>query len=1055
MGKFLDLFSRRDTCRPLINLQGTHVSRYQSFKSLLEYNHGALSLMADLEQLYYSGRAFSLIEVRKKIRDLSAEIENLLAAFQNLSEGKYAGLADVYQKLKSELDRETNPQISTPSQDLVLALEDISPEKRIIVGAKAGNLSAIKHDLRLPAPEGFAVTSLAYEKFMEANDLFKAVEETLSKFNPDSLEDQAQLSEGLRALVLQAQVPEEIQRAIQAAYSALEGKTRKNCRISMRSSAIGEDTEASFAGQFQTVLNVNPENIPEAYKTVLASKYSRRALLYRYQHGFVDRLTPMGVAGVEMVDAKTSGVIYTRDPEDPESDLLKISSLWGLGEHLVDGSASPDQFLVDRQKMMIRKREISRKDQQLINLPQGGTTLEAVPDEEKERPSLADERVMELARYGLTLEEYFRSPQDIEWALDHQGRLFILQSRPMNLVSRKAEKEEFPREFPGHQVLLAKGRVASPGIAAGPVFLLREEMEMNNIPQGAILVARTASPNYAGAMGRIKGMVTDIGSATSHLASVAREFGVPALFDTLKATSVLRAGEQVTLYADIRMVYRGIVEELAQRSQLPRSLIFESPVHHRLKTILDFISPLNLIDPHDPSFSPEACRTFHDLTRFTHEMAVKEMFGLADGAGRKAVAVKLHSTVPLSLYVIDLGGGLQENLTTCEEVTPDQFESIPMKALWKGFTHPGITWTGSINFDMKNFMTLMAAGATSEFGDIPGGDSYALLSRDYLNFNAKFGYHFTTVDCLCGENGSQNYIALQFSGGAGNFMGRSLRVIFLGTILKKLGFEISIQGDLLEASLIGYDQKAMEETLDQLGRLLACSRLLDMVVSSQEDIKRLTDLFFQEEYDFLAAPGQEKLEGFYVQLGDWKQTIEEDRPVILQDGSKSGYWMSSGLAGLVGKVTGASLQEFLDNIGAYYYFPLAIAKNSEMADGSARVEVRAIKGHIDRAGGIALGIKNSGNYFVFRINALEDNVILFEYVNNKRVQRAAKAMKIESRRWYSLRVEIKGPHLRGYVDDEPALEYEAQAPIRGHVGLWTKADSVTVFRDLSVSFTQG
>jgi pyruvate,water dikinase len=371
-----------------------------------------------------------------------------------------------------------------------------------------------------------------------------------------------------------------------------------------------------------------------------------------------------------------------------------------------------------------------------------------------------------------------------------------------------------------------------------------------------------------------------------------------------------------------------------------------------------------------------------------------------------------------------------------------------MRALWKGFTHPGITWSGSINFDVKKFMTLMTAFATSELGDSPGGNSYALLSRDYLNFSAKFGYHFATVDTLCGENSSQNYIALQFSGGAGNYYGRSMRVFFLAGVLKKLGFEIANQGDLLEASLTGYDRSFLEGKLDQLGRLLACSRLLDMALSNEGDIARLTDLFFKEEYDFLTASQPEKLVGFYIQTGDWKQTTDEGHSVYLQDGSKAGFGMTSGLAGLVGKVTGAALQEFLDNIGAYYYFPLAIARNSEMSDGTVQVQVKAIKGNIDRAGGLVFGLKNAGNYLVLRINALEDNVILFEYINNKRFQRVSVKKKIETSRWYGLKVEIKDRHIKGYVDEELVLEYEASPLVKGHVGLWAKADSVTEFREL-------
>ncbi len=602
MRSFLNLFSKGEPCRPLVNLEGKHVSQYQSFKSLLKHNHGALSLIAELEQLYYGGRPFSLTDLRKKVRELSGEMKNLLEAFQDLSGGKYAALSEVYRTLEKELDRELNPHITYPSQDLVLPLEDISPEKRNLVGAKAGNLSAIKNDLKLPVPEGFAITAFAYQKFIEDNQLSGAIEAELSRFDPDSLKKMEQISTTLRSLILLARIPEDIRQALLQAYDSLEERTEKDVRISMRSSAIGEDTEAGFAGQFQTVLNVGRENLFEAYKTVLASKYSARALLYSYQQGFIDHLTPMAVAGIQMVDAQTSGVVYTRDPQNPESGHLKISSLWGLGERLVDGSASPDQFLVDRKEMKIQEKEISRKDHRLIGLPSGKTVLEEVPDQDKERASLSDEKVLQLARQGLKLEGYFNSPQDIEWALDHRDRLFILQSRPLNLISRKPEKEEFPGEFPGHPILISKGRTASSGVAAGPVYLLREGEEIGNIPPGSILAARTASPNYAGLMGRIKGIITDIGSTTSHLASVAREFGVPALFDTVKATSVLIHKEPVTLYADTGLVYQGIVEELAQKFPIPRTPIFESPLHRRLKTILDFIAPLNLIDPHDSFF---------------------------------------------------------------------------------------------------------------------------------------------------------------------------------------------------------------------------------------------------------------------------------------------------------------------------------------------------------------------------------------------------------------------------------------------------------------------
>jgi len=217
----------------------------------------------------------------------------------------------------------------------------------------------------------------------------------------------------------------------------------------------------------------------------------------------------------------------------------------------------------------------------------------------------------------------------------------------------------------------------------------------------------------------------------------------------------------------------------------------------------------------------------------------------------------------------------------------------------------------------------------------------------------------------------------------------------------------------------------------------------------KEISERLTDLFFKEEYDFLLGSQQERIEGFYIRNGDWMTSTENGSTVYLQEGSKSGFFLLSGLVGVANKLMGSSTQEMLDNIQAYYYFPLAIAKNSEMADGSAQVQVKAIKGNIDRAGGLAFGLKNAGNYFVLRINALEDNVILFEYVNNKRFLRTSVKRKIDSDRWYGLKVEIKDQTIKCFIDNEFILEYKTEKSIKGYLGLWTKADSVTAFRKFS------
>jgi pyruvate,water dikinase len=233
-----------------------------------------------------------------------------------------------------------------------------------------------------------------------------------------------------------------------------------------------------------------------------------------------------------------------------------------------------------------------------------------------------------------------------------------------------------------------------------------------------------------------------------------------------------------------------------------------------------------------------------------------------------------------------------------------------------------------------------------------------------------------------------------------------------------------------------------------MGRLLACSHLLDMAIRTQEDVDRLVESFFREEYNLLARKAEGEPEAFYIHGGHWRVADEEGSTVCVQDGSQWGMWLGAGVASVMGKMMGVKYQEFLDNIGAYYYFPLAIAKESWIDSGKAEVKVKPVGGSIDRAGGLAFGIKDINNYFVFRINALEGNVILFEFLRGKRIQRVSVERPIETSRWYDLSIELRGNEMLGLLDGEVVIRYTADRSLDGYVGLWTKADSVTGFEGL-------
>lgn len=1052
MRKIIDLFKKENTCVLLATVEGKHREKYSHFRTLLDNNHTALHRIADLETICNSGKPFTLQYVKEICNELKKALSIIVSSLESLSGKDYSALRHTVDRIGENVEKELRPELSFLSTDLVIPFEDIrSPELKKVVGAKAGNLALIQHDLHLPVPPGFGITAYAYHLFITENDLEEPISKALERISLDDAEETEAVSQELMDRIMNARVPDAIETALMNAYACLERESGAGVHIAVRSSAIGEDTEASFAGQYTTVLNVTKDNILHAYKTVLASKYSVRAISYRMHYGLDDRETPMCVAGIVMVDAESSGVLYTVNPSPNAPAAMKINAVKGLGEYLVDGSASPDIFLIDKQEKAIVEKQIAPQEFLLANLKEGGVGLEKIPEMERMAPSINDDVIFKLRDYGLKLEDYFSSPQDVEWAVDKNGRLFLLQSRPLHISRTKPVEQDILVDETVHPVLLEGGKTASSGIAHGRVVKASAGMPFSDVDSDTILVVKTASPEYAGIINKVRGIITDMGSVTSHLSSVAREFGVPALVDTKTATSCLVNGDTVTLFADTGKVYKGSVDSLVKAARLTHKPILESPVYQKTRRILDRISPLHLTDPKAPNFNAEGCESFHDIIRFTHEQAMKQMFAFGKISDKGMTSVKVKINLPLDLHLIDLGGGLQFGLSTCDTITPEKVESVPFRALWKGFTHPGVTWSGAVNFNMGNFMTLMtSAGGAAEGPSMLGGPSYVILSDEYMNMSVRFGYHFATIDTLCGDDSNQNYIVMQFSGGVGTIYGRSLRLNFLANVLSRLDFNVTVNGDLLDAVLARYDQAGTEEKLDKMARLLASSRLLDMAIANQQDVDRLTEAFFNEEYNFLEKKQEGEPEELYVREGYFRRVVEDNHVYCVQDGSKWGGLLTSGVTKVMNKAFGPSYIEFLDNIEAYYYFPIAIAKNSWIGNGSASVRIKPVSGYIDRAGGLAFGIKDICNYFVFRINALEDNVILFEFENAKRIQRKVAEMKIDSDTWYSVRIETGENMFKGYVNDVLIMEYQAQKPISGHVGIWTKADSVTHFDDLRI-----
>ncbi|MBW1848727.1 MAG: hypothetical protein JRJ27_16660, partial [Deltaproteobacteria bacterium] len=622
--------------------------KYEAFKSLLTHDKQVHELMAELEEIYYNQVRVDFKVIEDKYNDLSRYVFAMLKDFEKMCPSCYPDLKDYFKRFDSYIKFIFASKECNTSAPFTITLKNIPLDSQALVGSKALNLSIIERDLKLPIPEGIVITTNAFSYFIEFNDLRKSIDEKLGRLDINSTVALNIISHELVDIMMKAQIPPDMEENILNAYDSLQKSAGKDVRLALRSSAVGEDTRSSFAGQYRTILNVRKDGMLDAYKAVIASKYSPRALYYRISYGLLDTETPMAVAALEMIDSAVSGIIYTEDIEDFNSKKLAIHSIWGLGELLVGGEVSPDIINVTKKdKPEIIPKQTGIKSIQMVFSPKNSTEIVPVDDEKQRLHSLDDASALILADWGMKLETHFKEPQDIEWCMDSDGRLFLLQSRPLRSEEADIKPPDCKFEHIKNHIPVSGGEMACSGIGAGKVFKIDRESDLENLHEGAVLVARNASPNYVIVMNKLNAVVTDTGSTAGHFSSVAREFGVPTLVNTGVATTRLAHGDDVTVYADGRAVYDGIVQEMLESPCVRRNLLSDSPFVRKLRYIIDFISPLRLTDPQAEYFAPEGFRSLHDIIRFVHEKAVQEMFHIGDKRIRKlGGAKKLISEIP-------------------------------------------------------------------------------------------------------------------------------------------------------------------------------------------------------------------------------------------------------------------------------------------------------------------------------------------------------------------------------------------------------------------------
>jgi pyruvate,water dikinase len=841
MGIIGDIFKRKVPEGPGDPAQALLREKLAAFQRLLEQNNAVLATMADLEEKRSGEFIFDRAYLATAFAALSKGVLGMAGSLRALCEGRYPGLIEAHAAIDERIGATLRAPRLDPAGPAVLRLEEITASNLQLAGGKMGHLGRLAADLGLPVPDGFVITSAAFAAFMAGAGIAARVRERLAAVRIDALEEIEQASAEIRAMIAAAELPPDLARAIREAAAMLA--TAGDGGLAVRSSAVWEDGEFSFAGQYATCLNVRAAEIGQRYKEVVGSLFTPRAIFYYRTKGFAEEEMAMAVGVMRMVDARAGGVIYTRDPLDPGREVMVINGVWGLGTRVVDGAEHADILAVARDTGEVVERRIASKRIREVAVAAGGVRGEEVAGSERDVPCLTDAQAAELARHAAALEAHFDRPQDIEWALGTDGRLWILQSRPLQLLAASPAAAP-PRRLPGRRILIDRGIVACKGVGAGPVALVRTDEEAAAFPADAVLVARTTSTMLATALPRAAALVTDVGSGAGHLASLAREYRVPALLDTEVATAVLAAGTEVTVDAFNGNVYEGRVEELLRYASSRRESLEAAPLLQVLGRALEHVTPLHLTDPASAEFRPEACSSFHDITRFCHEKAMAEMFDLAEGLGEGGEgAVALRAGIPVAIHLLDMGGGLGAH---DKRIGPEAVLSVPFAAFLKGMR--AMSWPEPRAADAKGLLGMMAHTATIPEAELRGTaeKSLALIGANYMNFSIRLGYHFSQVEAWVGDQLNDNYVRFFFKGGGAVRDRRLRRVRLIAQILERMDFRVQVADDVIRALAAKYRRPELERTLEALGRLTAYTKQLDMAMFNDAVTDWYRDEFVRE-----------------------------------------------------------------------------------------------------------------------------------------------------------------------------------------------------------------
>lgn len=541
-----------------------------------------------------------------------------------------------------------------------------------------------------------------------------------------------------------------------------------------------------------------------------------------------------------------SGVAY---PAKEDSETLNIKAVWGWWPAVQDGTVRASRYRVARGEVTgFASADSGPQEQWLTYDPDQGFVMAPLPPDFQDQPCLREEEARIIAAYYHLLATAYPDHQEVEWGLGPNREVIILRSLSHEPLAFQETSGGQGRKSP----VFSHGLTIYPGTASGPAFRIDADHIPENleVPQGAVLLANKPALSLAPLLDKIAALVVETGEPHNHLAFLVRERRLPAIFGVGRDTSQIPAGTLISLDARRLEVYAGPLEAQAAPNQETRRP--QIPAAALLERLSPHLFPLSAGLSDQPA--PGACQSIHDVLVYASAVRINEMFcfTLKNEVDRRQ-AVKLVTRRLVPIMIIDAGGGLTADRPS---VTFEEISSIPYQAFLTGMM--SIPWPKARPLDVKGFISVIGTtSATPRAEDQLGRISFALLSREYMNFSLCLGYHASTIEAYVGNNLDNNYIRFHYQGGAASLDRRLRRLQLIGDILVRLGFSVTVAADLLDGRLIGDPEPNLLKKLEILGRLEVYTKQMDMVMSDDAAVSSYVAGFLEKHCDVLQTAGQD------------------------------------------------------------------------------------------------------------------------------------------------------------------------------------------------------